>query len=92
VKRQLLEARQGAGANLAQRLADLAQRHPKVCTEAGSPLADLALLLALHQAAAGRLPDGLMEGLSQRVIRHPSFLTPQLLEAARGMPPSLVPG
>jgi signal transduction histidine kinase len=85
----LLEARQGAGANLAQRLADLAQRHPRVCTEAGSPLADLALIQALHQASKGRLPDDLMEGLSQRVIRHPSFLTPQLLEAARGIPSDL---
>lgn len=78
----LLESGKGNPANLVQRLTDLAHRYPRVSTEAGTPLADLALIQALHHTPAGPLPGSLEGELSGRVRSYPSFLTPELLEAA----------
>jgi signal transduction histidine kinase len=73
----LLAAKRGAPPPLVQQSLDLARRFPTVLTESGTPLADLALLVALNNSAAGVLPE-----LTRRVSEHPSFLTPELLDAA----------
>jgi hypothetical protein len=48
--------------------------------------ATLALLLALRHTNSGRMPDALLPELSRTVLEHPSFLTPELLEAAAKLP------
>ncbi len=78
----LLESGKGSPADLVRRLTDLAHRYPKVCTESGTPLADLALIRALHHTPEGSMPGSLEGELSGRVRSYPSFLTPELLEAA----------
>jgi signal transduction histidine kinase len=83
----LLEAGRGGEPDLSRRLTDLARKYPGACTEAGTPLADLALIQALRRSAAGPLPDSLRQELFHRVIGHPSFLTPELIAAAKGVPP-----
>lgn len=80
----LLEASQGAKAELSRRLIGLARKYPDVCTEAGTPVADLALIQALHHSSPDPLPDSLRQELFHRVIGHPSFLTPELIAGAAG--------
>jgi signal transduction histidine kinase len=70
----LLEAARGISPPLRQQFIDLARQYPGAVTEAGAPLPDLALLMALR---GGFLPD-----VARTVQDHPSFLTPELLEAA----------
>ena len=65
-----------------RRLAELAARYPDVVTESGTPLSDLALLLALQRTPAGKLPGSLIRDLRQRVAGYPSFLTPALVDEA----------
>jgi signal transduction histidine kinase len=67
---------------LAQQFTDLAHRYRKIFTEAGTPLADLALIQALRYTSAGSLPAELSAEVSVRVKSYPSFLTPELLAAA----------
>ena len=50
------ESGKGGARNLAQRFTDLARRYPTASTEAGTPLADLALVQALRHTPAGSLP------------------------------------
>ncbi|MBP1779742.1 MAG: hypothetical protein H6Q86_5753, partial [candidate division NC10 bacterium] len=73
----LIAAKRGATPLLVRQSIDLARRFPTVLTESGTPLADLALLVALNNSAAAALPE-----LTRRVSEHPSFLTPELLNAA----------
>ncbi len=75
----LLEARRNPTVGMAARFQYLADRYPAVLTRSGAPLADLALLQALHQTHALNEP-GLLPGTALRVIKYPSFLTPELLE------------
>jgi signal transduction histidine kinase len=81
----LLEEARGPAADWAKRFLDLARRYPEELTEAGTPIADLALIQALRHSTAGHLPDGFSEDLYRRVLQYPSFLTPALLEAASGV-------
>jgi signal transduction histidine kinase len=53
-------------------------------TASGAPLRDLALLLALRHTKPGEMPAALMEELAKDVHQAPSFLTPELLQAASG--------
>lgn len=78
----LLESRYVSVPHLGERLTDLAHRYPKAYTETGTPIADLALIQALRFTPAGPLPDALETELSERVRSYPSFLVPELLEAA----------
>src|SRR5688572_28408498 len=64
-----------------ERLTTLARRYPEALTESGTPLADLALIQALLLSPRGRLPDVLLPEVFRRMTMHPSFLTPELLEA-----------
>jgi len=57
----------------------LAQRNAEAQTESGTPLADLALLLAMGNS----LPEGVLPTLEQHVRERPSFLTPDLVAAAK---------
>lgn len=70
----LLDAGRGNSPALRQQFIDLARKYAGVLTESGAPLPDLALLMALR---GGLLPD-----VARAVQEHPSFLTPELLEAA----------
>jgi hypothetical protein len=74
-------AREGAP-QAGQRLADLAARYPDVLSESGTPLADLALLLAMRRSPEGKLPDSLVRSAWTRMLEHPSFMTPALVEDA----------
>jgi signal transduction histidine kinase len=70
----LLDAGRGNSPALRQQFIDLARKYPGVPTESGAPLPDLALLMALR--------GGLPPDVARVVQEHPSFLTPELLEAA----------
>jgi signal transduction histidine kinase len=70
----LIEAGRGHSPALRKQFIDLARNYPGVLTESGAPLPDLALLVALR---GGFLPD-----VVRVVQEHPSFLTPELVEAA----------
>ena len=69
-----------------QRCVDFAKSVTGAQTESGAPLADLTLLLALRHAGPGNMPGTLLPELSRTVLEHPSFLTPELLEAAAKLP------
>ena len=84
------ESGKGNVRNPAQRFTDLARRYPTVSTEAGTPLADLALLQAFRNTPAGSLPDRLKEELTRRVAHYPSFLVPELLAAADRVQPGKI--
>ena len=70
----LLDAARGTTPALRQRFIDVARKYPTAVTEAGAPLPDLALLMALR--------GGVVSEVARSVQEHPSFLTPELLEAA----------
>jgi signal transduction histidine kinase len=70
----LLDAGRGISPALRQQFIDLARKYPGAVTEAGAPLPDLALLMALR--------GGFVSDVARLVQEHPSFLTPELLEAA----------
>ena len=70
----LLDAGRGNSPALRQQFIDLARKYPGVLTESGAPLPDLALLMALR--------GGFVSDVARAVQEHPSFLTPELLEAA----------
>ena len=77
----ILQAGQHATEGIPERLSRLARRNSDVRTESGAPLADVALIQALRLSVAGRRPAGLLREVVQRVIFHPSFLTPELIAA-----------
>ncbi|MBZ5497339.1 MAG: hypothetical protein LAP85_13130 [Acidobacteriia bacterium] len=81
----LLEARRGAAPTQVQRLTDLAHKYPESCTESGTPIADLALVQALLGSTGRPILDSLRQELFHRVLRHPSFLTPELVAAAEAV-------
>jgi signal transduction histidine kinase len=60
-----------------------AEQFPQEVTSSGTPVAALALLLALQHTRAGTLPEHLMQAVETNTVDHPSFLTPELLEAAQ---------
>ena len=60
----------------------LAQQYPSEVTPSGTPVADLALLLALRHVPAGNPPPELLSEIERNVVLRPSFLSPELLQAA----------
>ncbi len=75
---------------LVRQFVDLARRSRSVCTESGTPLADLALIQALrHVPAQEPLPDSLKVALSEQVQDHPSFMTSELVEVASKAQPDV---
>ena len=78
----LLETTNGPNKDAMRRFTDLARTYPLASTQSGSPVADLALIRALRQASPEPLPDSLRQELFRRVLRYPSFLTPELTAAA----------
>ncbi len=81
------EIERGGAANAAASLFDLAQRAEGVETESGTPLADLALLLALRHPPAGGFTDSQLQALERHVVEHPSFLSGTLVEEATRLAP-----
>lgn len=67
---------------LIHRAVALARQFPGELTEAGSPVAGLALLLALRHVADGNPPRELLTETERNVVESPSFLSPELLQAA----------
>ena len=82
----VLESKGAVTPGFAQKCVDLAKKAGGAQTESGAPIADLALLLALRHAPPGHVPDGLPDELNRMVLEHPSFLTPELLEAPANFP------
>jgi signal transduction histidine kinase len=68
---------------LIARACDLADRLPQEETPSGTPVSALALLLAMRHAPAGQLPERLIRSIESNTVYHPSFLTPEILDAAR---------
>jgi len=81
--RQLEAAEHAGGApNLVPRAVSLAHRFPDAVTESGTPLAGLALLLAVRHVREGTFPRELVDELDRSVNKYPSFLAPEVLRAA----------
>jgi signal transduction histidine kinase len=81
------EAQRGTAANAAARLFSLARRAEGVETESGTPLSDLAMLLAFRQLPAGSLTDVLLQDVERHVLERPSFLTGTLIDEATRLAP-----
>jgi len=60
----------------------LAELYPTEVTESGAPVAALALLAALRHVQSGNPPQELVSEIERNTSQHPSFLTPELLDAA----------
>lgn len=69
-------------AGLVRQAIDLAEQYPTEVTESGVPVSDLAFLLALRHASADTFSAEVLPEMARHMSRHPSFLTPGLLEAA----------
>ncbi len=65
---------------LARQAIAIAQQYPGEVTESGTPVADLALLLALRHTAKGDLPQNLAAAIEHNLAAAPSFLSPTLLD------------
>jgi signal transduction histidine kinase len=76
------EVNRNAASNAAERLIEFADRSADVLSESGTPLSDLAMLLALRHVPAGGLSDALLQDLRRRVVEYPSFLTAELVAEA----------
>ncbi len=81
------EIQRGAAVNAAPRLFALARRAEGVDTDSGTPLSDVALLLAFRQLPADGLTDGLLQEVERHVVAHPSFLTATLVDEAARLAP-----
>jgi signal transduction histidine kinase len=75
-------AKEPVSPNFVQRCIDFSRTGAH--TESGAPLRDLAMLLALRHAKPGGMPAALMAELKLDIRGAPSFLTPELLQAAYG--------
>jgi signal transduction histidine kinase len=58
----------------------IAQQYPGEVTESGTPVADLALLLALRHVAKGDLPLDLAATIEANLASNPSFLSATILD------------
>jgi signal transduction histidine kinase len=68
--------------SVARRCVDLARRSRGVLTESGAPLPDIALLIALGDPRSVRLNEASLSEVARNAREQPSFLTPELLDAA----------
>jgi len=76
------EVRRETAPKATSRLLDLANQSAGVASESGTPLSDLALLLALRSVSVGGMPEALLQNLRRRIIEQPSLLTKLILEDA----------
>ena len=83
-ERLLSLAKDPVSPNFVQRCIDFSRTGAH--TESGAPLRDLALLLALRHSKPGEMPAALLAELKLDIRVAPSFLTPELLQAASGRP------
>jgi signal transduction histidine kinase len=74
--------RRGDAAMLIHQGVVLARQYPVEVTEAGLPVAGLALLLALRHVSGGNPPQELLSEVERNITLYPSFLSPELLDAA----------
>jgi signal transduction histidine kinase len=81
------EIQRGAAVNAAPRLFALARRAEGVETDSGTPLSDVALLLAFRQLPAAGMTDVLLQVVERHVLEHPSFLTGTLVDEAARLAP-----
>ena len=58
----------------------IAQQYAGEVTESGTPVADLALLLALRRVGKGDLPRDLATTIENNLAIDPSFLSPTILD------------
>jgi signal transduction histidine kinase len=77
----LLEGVRNDASNAARSLTSLARRCRIEATPSGTPLADIALLRALHCADPQSLPE-VLRVITGRMKNYPSFLTADLVAAA----------
>ncbi len=68
-------------ATLIERAIAVAKDSGGAVTESGTPVSDLALLLALRHAPKGNLPQDLVTAIENNLSQHPSWLSPTLLDA-----------
>ena len=66
-----------------RRAVNLASRYPRVVTPSGTPVAVLALLLAVRHLDPRKLPENVRQAIEANTLSYPSFLTPELLQAAQ---------
>jgi hypothetical protein len=78
----------GAVPSAVDRLLDQAARRDGVETAGGSPIPDLALLLALQQSRDGSVPDAVLAAIGRRAVASPSFLTVTLVDEASRLAPN----
>jgi signal transduction histidine kinase len=78
----------GAVPSAADRLLDLAARSDGAESAGGSPIPDLALLLALRQSEGGSVPDAVLAAIGRRAVSSPSFLTVALVDEAVRLAPN----
>lgn len=78
----ILQTRKESISNASQRFMELARKYPAASSGTGTPVADLALIQATRTASRGVDRAALQKELFQRVIQHPSFLTPELIAEA----------
>lgn len=81
------EANQDSSSSAIERLLEFAARAPDEVSETGTPLPDLAMLLALRHVSATGVSDALLQNLRRRVVEHPSFLSGALVEEASRVAP-----
>jgi signal transduction histidine kinase len=58
----------------------IAQQYPDEVTESGTPVADLALLVALRHLSKGDLPQDVAAAIENNLAAQPSFLSPTILD------------
>jgi len=78
------EAKDPVSPSFVQRCVDFSRTDAHA--ESGAPLRDLALLLALRHTKPKETPPALLDEMTRDVLSSPSFLTPELFEAAAGRP------
>ncbi len=66
---------------LVRQATTVAQQYPGETTESGTPVADLALLLALRHSTKGDLSRDLLNAIESNLMLHPSFLSTDILSA-----------
>jgi signal transduction histidine kinase len=81
--RRLEAAEKRGEPDLIPEAVSVANRFPHGVTESGTPVSDLALLLALRHVKDGILMPDLLDGLRRNVLDFPSFLAPEILSVAK---------
>jgi hypothetical protein len=81
------EANHDSSSSTIERLLEFAARARDDVSETGTPLPDLAMLLALRPVPATGVSDALLQNLRRRIVEHPSFLSAALVEESSRVAP-----